>query len=78
MFTLARTAPVDPSSDWYAPVEHWGNYEGLAVIAAPPVKRDPAANKVRAIKFNSDAKSKVSNSSRILSASFKRFSVLIF
>lgn len=78
MFTLARAAPVDPSSDWYAPVEHWGNYEGLAVIVAPPVKRDPAANKVWAIKFDSDAESKVPNSSRVLSASFKRFSVFIF
>lgn len=43
---LARAAPADPSSDWYAPVEHWGNYEGVAAMAAPPRKPEPAAAKV--------------------------------
>lgn len=42
VFILDRTSPVDPSSDWYAPVEHWGNYEGVSVMAAPPVKQEPA------------------------------------
>lgn len=43
---LEGTTPLDPSSDWYAPVEHWGNYEGVAVMAAPPVKKEPAPRKV--------------------------------
>ncbi|XP_056877470.1 protein LYRIC-like isoform X3 [Takifugu flavidus] len=41
-----RTSPADPSSDWYAPVEHWGNYEGVSVMAAPPVKQEPAPHVV--------------------------------
>lgn len=46
VFILDRTSPVDPSSDWYAPVEHWGNYEGVSVMAAPPVKQEPAPHVV--------------------------------
>ncbi|XP_069032743.1 metadherin a isoform X3 [Embiotoca jacksoni] len=43
-----RMAAVDPSSDWNAPVEHWGNYEEPPAMAtpAPPQKEQPAANKV--------------------------------
>ncbi|XP_070778342.1 metadherin a [Enoplosus armatus] len=39
---------VDPSSDWNAPVEHWGNYEEPPVLVtpAPPVKEQPVHNKV--------------------------------
>ncbi|XP_026156518.1 metadherin a isoform X2 [Mastacembelus armatus] len=41
-------AAVDPSSDWNAPTEHWGNYEDPPVIVtqAPPLKDLPAPNKV--------------------------------
>ncbi|XP_010728764.1 metadherin a isoform X2 [Larimichthys crocea] len=41
-------ASVDPSSDWNAPSEHWGNYEEppMLVTAAPPPKEQPAPNKV--------------------------------
>lgn len=39
-------ATVDPSSDWNAPVEHWGNYEEVVVIPAPPPKEQLAPNKV--------------------------------
>lgn len=42
VFILDRTSPADPGSDWYAPVEHWGNYEGVSVMAVPPVKQEPA------------------------------------
>ncbi|XP_029299472.1 metadherin a isoform X2 [Cottoperca gobio] len=41
-------AAVDPSSDWNAPVEHWGNYEEPPVLVtpAPPLKEQPVPNKV--------------------------------
>lgn len=41
-------AAVDPSSDWNAPSEHWGNYEEPPVLVtpAPPVKEQPAPSKV--------------------------------
>ncbi|XP_071378206.1 metadherin a isoform X1 [Centroberyx affinis] len=41
-------AAADPSSDWNAPVEHWGNYEEAPVLATPaaPAKDQPAPNKV--------------------------------
>lgn len=42
-------AAVDPSSDWNAPAEHWGNYEEPPVsvtIVTPPLKELPLANKV--------------------------------
>ncbi|KAM7373233.1 hypothetical protein PAMP_008103 [Pampus punctatissimus] len=41
-------AAVDPSSDWNAPSEHWGNYEEppMLVTPAPPLKEQPAPNKV--------------------------------
>lgn len=39
---------ADPSSDWNAPVEHWGNYEEppVLVTAAPLQKEHPLPNKV--------------------------------
>lgn len=46
VFILDRTSPADPSSDWYAPVEHWGNYEGASVMVVPPVKQEPAPHLV--------------------------------
>ncbi|XP_054461413.1 metadherin a isoform X2 [Anoplopoma fimbria] len=41
-------AAVDPSSDWNAPEEHWGNYEEPPVLVtpAPPMKEQPVLNKV--------------------------------
>nr|XP_010774725.1 PREDICTED: protein LYRIC [Notothenia coriiceps] len=41
-------AAADPSSDWSAPAEHWGNYEQPPVMEtqAPPLKEQPAPNKV--------------------------------
>ncbi|KAM4597552.1 uncharacterized protein ACJ7VT_022331 [Polymixia lowei] len=41
-------AAVDPSSDWNAPVEHWGNYEEPPVLVtlAPPPKEQPRPHKV--------------------------------
>lgn len=43
-------AGVDPSSDWNAPAEHWGNYEEPPVVvtpAQPPKpKEQPEPNKV--------------------------------
>lgn len=38
---------VDPSSDWNAPVEHWGNYEEPPVLVpqATLLKEQPAPNK---------------------------------
>ncbi|XP_059205571.1 metadherin a isoform X2 [Centropristis striata] len=41
-------AAVDPSSDWNAPVEHWGNYEEPLVMAtpAPPLKEQSVPNKM--------------------------------
>ncbi|KAK5855042.1 hypothetical protein PBY51_005182 [Eleginops maclovinus] len=41
-------AAADPSSDWNAPVEHWGNFEAPTVVAtpAPPLKELAAPNKV--------------------------------
>ncbi|XP_076610422.1 metadherin a isoform X1 [Chaetodon auriga] len=41
-------AAVDPSSDWNAPAEHWGNYEEPPVLVtpAPPAKEQPVPNKV--------------------------------
>ncbi|XP_018553528.1 metadherin a isoform X3 [Lates calcarifer] len=40
-------AAADPSSDWNAPAEHWGNYEEPPVLMtpAPPLKEQPAPNK---------------------------------
>ncbi|XP_068189832.1 metadherin a isoform X2 [Antennarius striatus] len=40
------TAAVDPSSDWNAPVEHWGNYEEVVMTLAPPQKEQRVTNKV--------------------------------
>ncbi|KAF7668379.1 hypothetical protein LDENG_00017780 [Lucifuga dentata] len=42
------TAAVDPSSDWNAPAEPWGNYEEASVLEtpAPPLKEQPVPNKV--------------------------------
>uniref|UniRef100_UPI0037E7CF72 metadherin a n=1 Tax=Semicossyphus pulcher TaxID=241346 RepID=UPI0037E7CF72 len=42
------TASTDPSSDWNAPVEHWGNYEEPPVLLtpAPPRKEQPVSHKV--------------------------------
>ncbi|XP_074543049.1 metadherin a [Halichoeres trimaculatus] len=42
------TASVDPSSDWNAPMEHWGNYEEPPVLLtpAPPPKEQPVSHKV--------------------------------
>lgn len=41
---------ADPSSDWNAPTEHWGNYEEPPVLASPaPLpkpKEQPVPNKV--------------------------------
>ncbi|XP_026012326.1 metadherin a isoform X1 [Astatotilapia calliptera] len=41
-------AAADPSSDWNAPVEHWGNYEEPPVLVTPaPVQKEqPVPNKV--------------------------------
>lgn len=41
-------AAVDPSSDWNAPEEHWGNYEEPPVLVTPepPLKEQPVLNKV--------------------------------
>ncbi|XP_039977445.1 metadherin a isoform X2 [Xiphias gladius] len=41
-------AAADPSSDWNAPAEHWGNYEEppLLVTATPPLKEQPVPNKI--------------------------------
>ncbi|XP_068584547.1 metadherin a isoform X2 [Cebidichthys violaceus] len=41
-------AAVDPSSDWNAPEEHWGNYEEPLVLVTPaaPLKEQPVPNKV--------------------------------
>uniref|UniRef100_A0A8C4HRX5 Metadherin a n=1 Tax=Dicentrarchus labrax TaxID=13489 RepID=A0A8C4HRX5_DICLA len=41
-------AAVDPSSDWNAPAEHWGNYEEPLVLVtpAPPQKAQPVPNKL--------------------------------
>lgn len=41
------TAAADPSSDWNAPAEHWGNYEEPPVLVAPaPLKKEqPVTNK---------------------------------
>ncbi|XP_029976273.1 metadherin a [Salarias fasciatus] len=41
-------ASMDPSSDWNAPAEHWGNYEAppALVSPAPLPKEQPAPNKV--------------------------------
>ncbi|XP_029369867.1 metadherin a isoform X2 [Echeneis naucrates] len=41
-------AAADPSSDWNAPVEHWGNYEEPPVLVPPvlPLKEQPVVNKV--------------------------------
>ncbi|XP_033980686.1 metadherin a isoform X2 [Trematomus bernacchii] len=41
-------AAADPSSDWSAPAEHWGNYEQPPVMEtpAPPLKEQPVPNKV--------------------------------
>lgn len=40
-------AAADPSSDWNAPSEHWGNYEEppVMVTPAPPPKEQPVPNK---------------------------------
>ncbi|XP_020490367.1 metadherin a isoform X2 [Labrus bergylta] len=42
------TASADPSSDWNAPAEHWGNYEEPPVLltSAPPPKEQPVSHKV--------------------------------
>ncbi|XP_071355783.1 metadherin a isoform X2 [Trachinotus anak] len=41
-------AAADPSSDWNAPAEHWGNYEEPPVLVtpAPPLKEQPVPSKV--------------------------------
>ncbi|XP_041811246.1 metadherin a isoform X1 [Chelmon rostratus] len=41
-------AAVDPSSDWNAPAEHWGNYEEPPVLVTPahPPKEQPVHHKV--------------------------------
>ncbi|KAM3858494.1 metadherin a [Diretmus argenteus] len=41
-------AAVDTSSDWNAPIEHWGNYEEAPVLVTPaaPPKDQPAPNKL--------------------------------
>ncbi|XP_029920024.1 metadherin a [Myripristis murdjan] len=41
-------AAVDPSSDWNAPAEHWGNYEEAPVLVTPASqpKEQPVLNKV--------------------------------
>ncbi|KAF3833923.1 hypothetical protein F7725_025127 [Dissostichus mawsoni] len=46
--TTDGIAAADPSSDWSAPAEHWGNYEQPPVMEtpAPPLKEQPAPNKV--------------------------------
>lgn len=46
VFFLDGMAAADPSSDWNAPVEHWGNYEEVVVMPAPPPKEQTAPNKV--------------------------------
>lgn len=45
---LDGMAAADPSSDWNAPVEHWGNYEEPSVLVTPaPVQKEqPVPNKV--------------------------------
>ncbi|CAJ1083443.1 metadherin a isoform X1 [Xyrichtys novacula] len=42
------TASADPSSDWNAPAEHWGNYEEPPVLltSAPQPKEQPVSHKV--------------------------------
>ncbi|XP_031152094.1 metadherin a [Sander lucioperca] len=44
---LNGVAAVDPSSDWNAPEEHWGNYEEPPVLVtpAPPLKEQHVPNK---------------------------------
>ncbi|XP_032390897.1 metadherin a [Etheostoma spectabile] len=44
---LNGVAAVDPSSDWNAPEEHWGNYEEppVLVTSAPPLKEQHVPNK---------------------------------
>ncbi|XP_040910034.1 metadherin a isoform X2 [Toxotes jaculatrix] len=41
-------AAADPTSDWNAPAEHWGNYEEPPVLVtpAPTLKEQPVPNKV--------------------------------
>lgn len=39
-------ASIDPSSDWNAPAEHWGNYNEVSALPKPPAKGQSAANKV--------------------------------
>lgn len=45
-FFLDGMGAVDTSSDWNAPVEHWGNYEEVVLKPAPPPKEQPVPNKV--------------------------------
>lgn len=39
-------AATDPSSDWNAPAEHWGNYDGVPATPQPPAKGQSVARKV--------------------------------
>ncbi|XP_068603333.1 metadherin a [Brachionichthys hirsutus] len=39
------TAAADLSSDWNAPVEHWGNYEDVVMTLAPPQKEQRVPSK---------------------------------
>ncbi|XP_038581824.1 metadherin a isoform X2 [Micropterus salmoides] len=45
---LNGMAAADPTSDWNAPAEHWGNYEEPPVLVTPalPPKEQPIPNKV--------------------------------
>lgn len=45
-FSSDGMAAVDPSSDWNAPAEHWGNYDEVVAVPAPPSKEQPVTNKV--------------------------------
>lgn len=39
---------ADPSSDWNAPAEHWGNYEEVAAAPRPPAGKEQSGdNKVK-------------------------------
>nr|XP_029508670.1 protein LYRIC-like [Oncorhynchus nerka] len=56
---LSGIAAADPSSDWNAPTELWGNYEGPPVVEAPgPPPQDPAPNHPQGAQGSDDDKEK--------------------
>nr|XP_046274661.1 metadherin a isoform X2 [Scatophagus argus] len=54
----------DQSSDWNAPLEHWGNYEEVVVTPAPPPKEQPVPNKVSEDEKDIDDPSSGANKSK--------------